>query len=357
MVGGLADVSHIFAITSPVDINIQQDYVSFSYLFKNFLQTGLAYIGVAFLPQRIEDARTSAAAGPEAIYEEGIVITPDDYTNTEKLSNTIKIPKKEDVINVIDGTEAPDDTTQYWLDTNNAYLGILKQYNTETETWDISNKINTVCANTDGCLWVNRAFYNGYYKTHYTINDFISKVAYVFITAYPGLDFAAIAEEPTPHKGMYWGDTNENGTVKRAKYNGTKFVEWQETGVPTALILANPLPVPPYPVEYAMPLSGSYEIADLKLEYGKIATIWTCHAEEMYGKNLKFDTNGLRVTSAQNNMFIDEDEITSTYKDKEVFSIKKDLATFEKISANNAKIAGVEMVQQNINGDDYLIEY
>lgn len=346
-------VTHIFALTSPVDVTQTQDYMALSHLFKNNSNTGVIYMGVAFSPIYIEDMRDNTAFSIDTIYEDSLLLTPDDMKDLTKIDRIIKIPKKEDVLNVISSSTAPVDTTQLWLD-NSFQIATLKQY--VNGEWIIYETTPSLL-DQNGSIWVYRAFFYGYYQTLYGIDDFIAKVAYCFFTFYPSFDIALQSTEPTPHKGIYWGDTSVGGTVKRAKYNDTEFVEWEELYFPTQIIIDNPQPTPPYPSQYAMLLSGNYIIADLKLEYGRSSSMWTNHPEEMYGKNFKFDTNGFTIKSAQNQMFIDEDEINATYNGVSVFSIFKNEASFERVKTNTANIAQIEIVNQTINGDSVTIEY
>lgn len=72
---------------------------------------------------------------------------------------------------------------------------------------------------------------------------------------------------------MYW--LKENDNAYRAKYNGTVFDSWIDTGITTAYILSNPYDPALFPWTYAVPCKDYYETADLKIEWNRTNTIWS----------------------------------------------------------------------------------
>lgn len=144
--------------------------------------------------------------------------------------------------------------------------------------------------------------------------------------------------------------------VYRAKWDG-EFVEWVPTGLPSVVIQQMDLPSPPFPTNKAMPIAGHFQFADLKLEYGEEATLWSGHPDEIYGKNLKLDDTGFFIYSGQNQMFIDEDEIIATYNKEVIFQITEELTKLKNLIADRAVIAGLSIKPQKINGRKLVIIY
>lgn len=63
-------------------------------------------------------------------------------------------------------------------------------------------------------------------------------------------------------------------------------------------------------------------IGDIKVEYGKLSD-WQPARDESYGINFRADGNGLKISKADNNVILDEDELTGYYKSSKMFSINK----------------------------------
>ena len=56
---------------------------------------------------------------------------------------------------------------------------------------------------------------------------------------------------------------------------------------------------------------GDIEIADLKLEYDSTSVYWTQNLDESYSKKYRMDEKGFSISSDQNMMFIDENQIAA----------------------------------------------
>lgn len=69
---------------------------------------------------------------------------------------------------------------------------------------------------------------------------------------------------------------------------------------------------------------GKVLIGDIKLEYGEVATDWTNNYNEVYGKNYRLDDKGFKISKADNELFLDEDELTGKYKGDVMFQINGD---------------------------------
>lgn len=87
------------------------------------------------------------------------------------------------------------------------------------------------------------------------------------------------------------------------------------------------------------PLKGIIDFSDLKFEYDSISTMWSAHQNEIYGKDYIMDEYGFAITTDNNKMFIDEDEIAAYEKDEQtgewnadnpVFQIKKEKTILRK---------------------------
>lgn len=170
------------------------------------------------------------------------------------------------------------------------------------------------------------------------------------------LDTSTIRPEILP-KGWYWLDTSTGGFAWRAKYNGDEFVSWENTGFTTQYILENPQPSPPYPVEYQVPPSGFFEMADLKLEWNSNCTIWTRYPGEVYGKNYRMDEKGFTIQSGKNQMFIDEDEIIAKYENQEVFKITENETHMKKIKTFEINIGDFTLKETEIKNKNMLVLY
>lgn len=173
-----------------------------------------------------------------------------------------------------------------------------------------------------------------------------------------------------------------NGKVWRAKFTGIQknyiqvsntighvydstdtFVEWEDTGFTTQYIYDHPYQSPPYPTPYGVPFTGSFEFADLKVEYNNIASGWSPYPGEIYGKNFKVDERGLTIAAGKNTMFIDEDEIRATYDDGsenglEIFKITENLTKFNVLEVEKSMIIGTFTHETKvINGKTHYLFY
>lgn len=117
------------------------------------------------------------------------------------------------------------------------------------------------------------------------------------------------------------------------------------------------MPSPPFPANYQVRPTGYFEIADLKLEWNNVCTQWSRYESEVYGKNYKMDEKGFEISSGQNKMFIDEDEIVATYGNEKVFQIAEDETYLKKINIYEANIGPYTLKETTIHNKDYLVLY
>lgn len=342
-------VTHIFCVADGIPLNNEEEYVTFSYSLKNNCTMGQIYIGIMFL--HLEEL--PAFEIPYSIYEPAMIYTPDDATDLTKIVQTIKVPKKTDFIEVVASQTAPEDTSMPWLDTT---IYLPKQYNTETSSWEIMQTTMSLYEHTTRNVWTFRLIYGFYYETTVNFDDMQIKTMFPTFTFYPAFNVYTGDTEPTPVKGLYWNNQTTD-LVKRAKYNDTEFVEWETLPIPSSLLPTGALiGLPQLP--YIVPLQGFYEVADIKLEYNRVATNWTQYPGETYGKRFKMDENGFSIESGQNIMYIDEDEILATYKEMMVFQINKDKGHFKKAEIEDGiTIGDYSFEHQTINNINMLLLY
>lgn len=342
-------VTHIFNATDPIVINQQEEYMILSCLIKNNAYIGNISIGIMF--SNLDNFGYSETI--YSLYEPAIYITPDDFKDLSKIELKIRIPKKENFIPVVSGKTAPSDTNKTWLDTN---IYLPKIYDKENSEWKLLDTIMSLYDETTRKVWTYRVFYGFYYETPVIYDTMEIKTCYAVFSYYPGFKVYTGNTEPTPLKDLYWNNQSTN-LVKRAKYYNNQFIEWE-----TLPIASNSLPTGssfgiPF-LDYVVPLSGYYEVADIKLEYNTIASQWTQYPGEVYSKNYKMDEKGFSIESGQNTMFIDESQIVAMYKNLNIFQINKDLASFKKIEVNESvKIQNFIFKEFIINGLNYLLFY
>lgn len=342
-------VSHIFNITEPITLNQNENKMAISYFIKNSIVQGNVCVGLMFL----NEADFTEVEKPYSLYESGIILTPDDLKDLTKIEQIIEIPKKSDFIPVVVSNTAPTDTTKNWLDTT---IYLPKKYNSQTSQWEILDTKMSLYNESSREVWTYRYFYGFYYQTPIIYDTAEIKSCYVALTFYPAFAVYTGNVEPTPYKGLYWNNKTTN-LVKRAKYDGTTFVEWETLDIPSSLLPTGAsLGVELF--DYIVPIKGFVEIADLKLEYNTMCTQWTQFPGEVYGKKYKMDEKGFWIQANQNTMFIDEDEILATYKGINIFQINKDLAYFYKIQATESiEIGNYFLKTQQINSKNMLLLY
>ena len=342
-------VSHIFNITEPITLNQNENKMAISYFIKNSIVQGNVCVGLMFL----NEADFTEVEKPYSLYEPGIILTPDDLKDLTKIEQIIEIPKKSDFIPVVVSNTAPTDTTKNWLDST---IYLPKKYNSQTSQWEILDTKMSLYNESSREVWTYRYFYGFYYQTPIIYDTAEIKSCYVALTFYPAFAVYTGNVEPTPYKGLYWNNKTTN-LVKRAKYDGTTFVEWETLDIPSSLLPTGAsLGVELF--DYIVPIKGFVEIADLKLEYNTMCTQWTQFPGEVYGKNYKMDEKGFWIQANQNTMFIDEDEILATYKGINIFQINKDLAYFYKIQATESiEIGNYFLKTQQINSKNMLLLY
>ena len=342
-------VTHIFCAATGIPLNDTENYITLSYSLKNSSIMGQIYIGVMFL--HLEEMPSYEV--PYSIYEPAMLYTPDDLTDLTKVVQTIKIPRKTDFIEVIASQTAPEDTSMAWLDTT---INLPKQYNTDTSSWEIMQTTMSLYEHTSRHIWTFRLIYGFYYETPINFDEIQIKTMFPVFTFYPAFNVYTGDTEPTPQKGLYWNNQTTD-LVKRAKYNDTGFVEWETLPISSSVLpTGTVIGLPQLP--YIIPISGYYEVADIKLEYNSIATSWTQYPGEVYGKRYKMDESGFSIESGQNVMYIDEDEILATYKDTMIFQIDRDKGHFKKAEIEQGMTIGdYYFEQQPVNDINMLLLY
>lgn len=342
-------VTHIFCAATGIPLNDTENYITLSYSLKNSSIMGQIYIGVMFL--HLEEMPSYEV--PYSIYEPAMLYTPDDLTDLTKVVQTIQIPRKTDFIEVIASQTAPKDTSMAWLDTT---INLPKQYNTDTSSWEIMQTTMSLYEHTSRHIWTFRLIYGFYYETPINFDEIQIKTMFPVFTFYPAFNVYTGDTEPTPQKGLYWNNQTTD-LVKRAKYNDTGFVEWETLPISSSVLpTGTVIGLPQLP--YIIPISGYYEVADIRLEYNSIATSWTQYPGEVYGKRYKMDESGFSIESGQNVMYIDEDEILATYKDTMIFQIDRDKGHFKKAEIEQGMTIGdYYFEQQPINDINMLLLY
>lgn len=342
-------VTHIFCAATGIPLNDTEDYITLSYSLKNSTIMGQIYIGVMFL--HLEEMPSYEV--PYSIYEPAMIYTPDDLTDLTKVVQTIQIPRKTDFIEVVASQTAPEDTSMAWLDTT---INLPKQYNTDTSSWEIMQTTMSLYEHTSRHIWTFRLIYGFYYETPINFDEIQIKTMFPVFTFYPAFNVYTGDTEPTPQKGLYWNNQTTD-LVKRAKYNDTGFVEWETLPISSSVLpTGTVIGLPQLP--YIIPISGYYEVADIKLEYNSIATSWTQYPGEVYGKRYKMDESGFSIESGQNVMYIDEDEILATYKDTMIFQIDRDKGHFKKAEIEQGMTIGdYYFEQQPVNDINMLLLY
>lgn len=324
------NVTHSYNSTNLIPIDTNEEYVTMSVKVKNNIKLGNVMLLLAILP----NFELPTTENPASMYEPAILLTPDDYNNElHQYTMTIKIPKRSEYISVVTGTTPPTDTTKYWLYEQQTGIGVIMQF--DGDSW-VQYKTDKVVYEEDtNLVWTYRALYGAYYKTNYT-SDLDFKSITCVIAFYGGFALLASDSEPTPQKGLYWLDTTNNKCF-RAKYNEEEFAEWEDTGLTATWVSQNIMPVINTPF---VPPKGYFEFADLKVEWNSTATRWNRYQGEIYSKNFKLDENGFEISSGKNVMFIDEDEITASYNNINIFGINEDLCFTRRFKAEQEMALG-----------------
>ena len=81
------------------------------------------------------------------------------------------------------------------------------------------------------------------------------------------------------------------------------------------------------------------DIGDIKVEYGA-STDWAPRQDENYSITHRMDANGYTIMKGDNQLFLDEDELTGYFRDNKMFYINKN-EVYSQIS---------RCIEQNING-------
>lgn len=324
------NATHSYNSTNLIPIDTNEEYVTMSIKVKNNIKLGNVMLLLAILP----NFELPTTENPASMYEPAILLTPDDYNNElHQYTMTVKIPKRSEYISVVTGTTPPTDITKYWLYEQQTGIGVVMQF--DGDSW-VQYKTDKVVYEEDtNLVWTYRALYGAYYKTNYT-NDLDFKSITCVIAFYGGFALTSSTTAPTPQKGLYWLDTTNNKCF-RAKYNEEEFAEWEDTGLTATWVSQNIMPVINTPF---VPPKGYFEFADLKVEWNSTATRWNRYQGEIYSKNFKLDENGFEISSGKNVMFIDEDEITASYNNINIFGINEDLCFTRRFKAEQEMALG-----------------
>ena len=352
--------THLFTATNFTDYKENEEACSLGFKIKNSLKTGFVFISMAFYHKTLEELETNYMGETiEAMYTKDIVLTPDDLTNISNVELTTKNPKKSDFIPVYVGATAPEDITKKWMDNTINSACILKEYDEETSSWIVS-KTTMSCYDEvlrNVYFWSN--YVGGAYipsTINYDYNEIKSVV--VAITAYGGflINQDATRPESLP-KGWYWLDPAEGGFAWRTQYNGDEFIGWKQTDITTQYVKENQVNSPPYPSTYQVRPTGYFEIADLKLEWNSVCTLWNRYSGEVYSKNYKMDENGFTISSGIKELFMDEDEIVSKTDGERTFELTDDGMYAKKTETVEVDIGGYILRETEIYDENYLVLY
>lgn len=92
-------------------------------------------------------------------------------------------------------------------------------------------------------------------------------------------------------------------------------------------------------------------IGDIKVEYGKLSD-WQPARDESYGISFRADGNGLKISKADNNVILDEDELTGYYKENKMFSINKNEVYSEVSRSIISNVNG--LITKKLNNNIYI---
>ena len=100
---------------------------------------------------------------------------------------------------------------------------------------------------------------------------------------------------------------------------------------------------------------GNVEIADLKLEYDSTSVYWTQNLDESYSKKYRMDEKGFSISSDQNMMFIDENQIAA-YQLEETTTVEGETIKEPDLDNPVFQISGAEtQLQKTIIYDELKI--
>ena len=100
---------------------------------------------------------------------------------------------------------------------------------------------------------------------------------------------------------------------------------------------------------------GNVEIADLKLEYDSTSIYWTQNLDESYSKKYRMDEKGFSISSDQNMMFIDENQIAA-YQLEETTTVEGETIKEPDLDNPVFQISGAEtQLQKTIIYDELKI--
>lgn len=354
--GKVGEKTHLFGITESVAINNDMEYISLGLKVKNQIKTGNIYLVLGFSPIELPNIGFQQET-LHSIYEKWFKITPDDFTNWERIEKQIKVPKRNDLKKGYKGDTEPTDKDIYWLDTTTSIYPKAKKYNREKNAWEISEDDYSLDINGD--VYVYRTFYDGYYKTMHKAEDFKANYFSVILTCYPSFNYSSGKTLPVIGKkdeyfGISGSTNSEEDTVYRAKYENDKFTGWENTHIPSILITPT-LPSPPFPNTSGIPISGEFYFSDLKAESGIVSTPWSPHPDEVYARNYKADETGIEIKTSDNDMFLNESEITSKYKNEVMFKLTKEVSLLKNLMTDKALIAGLNIQRAKMGSKDVII--
>lgn len=396
--------THLFSATNFTDYKEREEAISLSFKFRNNIETGVVYIGIAYMDKTQDEFESiNPNESLQGMYVQDLLFTPDDYTQDylEEIKLEKELIKKEQFLAVVSGTTSPTDTSKLWMDTTIPYQITLKEYVDGSwirKTKQVPTGEYNITINADGSITkepitvtenenmtcydesTNEIFFcslltNGFYN-HSTLSIYDEiKSLTVIITHYGGFYIANVGVDaegnPTileiprdsipVQKNLYWLDYNKIGSVYsgyawRTKYDGDTFVEWVQTDISTLYVINHQVDPTVFPSSLQVRPTGHFEVADLKLQWNSIATAWNRYNGEVYGKSYKMDEKGFSIISGLNEMFIDEDEIVATNKVNVVFRIKGDETYLPYILTSHIDFGENYTMQEiNINDDIHLV--
>jgi len=284
------------------------------------------------------------------MYRAEMVVRPDEATGLSLISMTMPIQNEKELIYGVNSEEAPTDTTQYWIKTSTKQL-----YEYNGTEWVLSNKKNTVKVGdtyytslrenpTDTCF---------YAIERNDIEDYKTLCVSVHIEAnYVAVNYVG-EEEPTPQKGLYWGQESTN-KIFRPMYSEDTFIEWKEIETSYTEAVTNGTE---YGIEQPLVYpKGDIIIGDVKLEYGDY-TLWTPNPYEIVRRNLNIGDDGIEVSKGNNSLYFNEDEFIIDKEDEIIFSVLEDETYMKKSITLESDIDGLITKKVIVDNKKMYVRY
>lgn len=325
-------------------LNIEQEYMTFSFKIKNEIEYGEGIIGNLLFnkePTVSTDLISSMVGGGDSLF----------YKSSRSGLYTIKIPilNEGNVIYGVSGDTPPEDTTKKWLYTEDYFMGILLTYENGNWIQDTSKYIFN-----DGTY-----DYILYDNTFY-INMPIDSRESTHTTVMAGLQNQYVTDvgEDEPDYIDYstmWANpvTDE---IKIPIFENEEFKSWETIDVTYTQAVDNYELAPEIFEGPCVLPKGNLIFYDMKLEYGDY-TKWTPSQDEFYGRNFAITDKGFYIKRADNIMFIDEDEIKATYKNIPIFSLDGQEVFGKIIKTEKTDITGLITKKIKVGTKDIYIRY